>query len=188
MKPVDRLPPLNALRAFEAVARRLSFARAAEELHVTKAAVAQQVRVLEQEIGAPLVQRSGRGLALTESGAAGATGPRRGLRDPRPRRARDARSQGPPLSRHQCERILRRDLARRPDRQVQGAASRNRRAARRQSDARTRSNRARLTRSSAGARGTFPASPRRSCSRRTCFRSARPTSSPATIRCARPRI
>ena len=72
MKPVDRMPPLNALRAFEAVARRLSFARAAEELHVTKAAVAQQVRLLEQEIGAPLVQRSGRGLALTESGAAGA--------------------------------------------------------------------------------------------------------------------
>jgi LysR family transcriptional regulator, glycine cleavage system transcriptional activator len=74
MKPVDRLPPLNALRAFEAVARRLSFVRAAEELHVTKAAVAQQVRALEQEIGAPLVQRSGRGLALTESGAAGAPG------------------------------------------------------------------------------------------------------------------
>ncbi len=74
MKPVDRLPPLNALRAFEAVARRLSFARAAEELHVTKAAVAQQVRALEQEIGAPLVERSGRGLALTEAGGAGATG------------------------------------------------------------------------------------------------------------------
>jgi LysR family glycine cleavage system transcriptional activator len=74
MKPTDRLPPLNALRAFEAVARKLSFARAAEELHVTKAAVAQQVRLLEQEIGAPLVERSGRGLALTESGAAGALG------------------------------------------------------------------------------------------------------------------
>ena len=74
MKSVDRLPPLNALRAFETVARRLSFARAAEELHVTKAAVAQQVRGLEEEIGAPLVHRSGRGLALTESGAAGAPG------------------------------------------------------------------------------------------------------------------
>ena len=74
MAPTDRLPPLNALRAFETVARKLSFARAAEELHVTKAAVAQQVRLLEQEIGAPLVERSGRGLALTESGAAGAAG------------------------------------------------------------------------------------------------------------------
>ena len=74
MKPIDRLPPLTALRAFEVVARRLSFARAAEELHVTKAAVAQQVRLLEQEIGAPLVERSGQGLALTESGAAGAPG------------------------------------------------------------------------------------------------------------------
>jgi LysR family glycine cleavage system transcriptional activator len=74
MKPTDRLPSLSALRAFDAVARRLSFARAAEELHVTKAAVAQQVRFLEQEIGAPLVERSGRGMALTESGAAGAPG------------------------------------------------------------------------------------------------------------------
>ena len=74
MKPIDRLAPLNALRAFEAVARRLSFVRAAEELHVTKAAVAQQVRALEREIGAPLVERSGRGLALTEAGAAGAAG------------------------------------------------------------------------------------------------------------------
>jgi LysR family glycine cleavage system transcriptional activator len=74
MKPTDRLPPLTALRAFETVARRLSFARAAEELHVTKAAVGQQVRLLEQEIGAPLIERSGRGLTLTESGAAGAPG------------------------------------------------------------------------------------------------------------------
>ncbi len=74
MSPIDRLPPLTALRAFEAVARKLSFARAAEDLHVTKAAVAQQVRALEQEIGAPLVARSGRGLALTEAGAAGAPG------------------------------------------------------------------------------------------------------------------
>src|SRR5271165_6291347 len=74
MRPVDRVPPLNALRAFEAVARKLSFARAAEELHVTKAAVAQQVRALEQEIGTPLVGRSGRGLVLTEAGLAGAPG------------------------------------------------------------------------------------------------------------------
>ncbi len=74
MRPIDRLPPLTALRAFEVVARRLSFARAAEELHVTKAAVAQQVRALEQEIGTPLVGRSGRGLVLTEAGLAGAPG------------------------------------------------------------------------------------------------------------------
>jgi len=60
------------LRAFEAVARHLSFARAAEELFVTKAAVAQQVRLLEEEVGAALVARAGRGLKLTESGAAGA--------------------------------------------------------------------------------------------------------------------
>ncbi|HXE26076.1 MAG TPA: LysR family transcriptional regulator, partial [Roseiarcus sp.] len=56
MNPLHRLPPLNALRAFEAVARHSSFARAAEELHVTKAAVAQQVRALEENIGARLVE------------------------------------------------------------------------------------------------------------------------------------
>jgi LysR family transcriptional regulator, glycine cleavage system transcriptional activator len=72
MSPLQRMPPLNALRAFEAVARHSSFARAAHELHVTKAAVAQQVRALEQEIGVRLVERNGRGLQLTESGAAGA--------------------------------------------------------------------------------------------------------------------
>ncbi len=66
-----RLPSLNALRAFEAVAQHLSFARAAEDLHVTKAAVAQQVRLLEAEIGAPLVRRAGRGLTLTDAGQAG---------------------------------------------------------------------------------------------------------------------
>jgi LysR family transcriptional regulator, glycine cleavage system transcriptional activator len=71
MKAPNRLPPLNSLRAFEAVARHLSFARAAEELFVTKAAAAQQVRQLEEEIGAPLVERFGRGLRLTESGQAG---------------------------------------------------------------------------------------------------------------------
>jgi LysR family transcriptional regulator, glycine cleavage system transcriptional activator len=71
MAPSTRLPPLNALRAFEATARTLSFARAADELHVTKAAVAQQVRQLEVEIGTPLVTRSGRGLRLTEAGLAG---------------------------------------------------------------------------------------------------------------------
>ena len=72
MNLLNRLPPLNALRAFEVVARHLSFARAAEELHVTKAAVAQQVRALEQDVGARLVERNGRGLRLTELGAAGA--------------------------------------------------------------------------------------------------------------------
>ncbi len=72
MQTPRRLPSLNALRAFEAVARKLSFARAADELFVTKAAVAQQVRLLEDEIGTPLVERAGRGLKLTEAGAAGA--------------------------------------------------------------------------------------------------------------------
>jgi LysR family glycine cleavage system transcriptional activator len=71
MKSPSRLPSLNALRAFEVVSRRLSYARAADELFVTKAAVAQQVRQLEAEVGATLVERAGRGLRLTEAGQAG---------------------------------------------------------------------------------------------------------------------
>lgn len=54
-----RLPPLTALRAFEAVARHLSMARAAEELHVTPAAISQQIRQLEDLIEQPLFKRGG---------------------------------------------------------------------------------------------------------------------------------
>jgi len=59
------LPPISALRAFEAVARRLSFTRAAEELHVTPGAVSQQVMQLEQVVGAMLFHRTKRSVALT---------------------------------------------------------------------------------------------------------------------------
>lgn len=64
-----RLPPLNALRAFEAAARHLHVTRAAEELNVTQAAVSHQVRALEDWLGVRLFQRAGRGLRLTEAGA-----------------------------------------------------------------------------------------------------------------------
>jgi LysR family transcriptional regulator of beta-lactamase len=62
--------PLNALRAFEASARWLSFTRAAEELNVTQNAVSSQVKNLEQRLGVPLFRRLPRGLALTDEGAA----------------------------------------------------------------------------------------------------------------------
>ncbi|MBX6321814.1 MAG: transcriptional regulator GcvA [Rhodospirillaceae bacterium] len=65
-----RLPPLNALRTFEAAARHLSFTKAAGELHVTPAAVGQQVRLLEDFVGVPLFHRTSRTLALTDAGAA----------------------------------------------------------------------------------------------------------------------
>ncbi|HUX82223.1 MAG TPA: transcriptional regulator GcvA [Halothiobacillus sp.] len=64
-----RLPPLTALRAFEAVARHRSMARAAEELHVTPAAVSQQIRQLEDLFGQPLFRR-GKQITLTESAEA----------------------------------------------------------------------------------------------------------------------
>lgn len=62
------LPPLNALRAFEAVARLGSVSRAAEELHVTHGAISRQLRALEEAAGRPLFSRQGRGLALTPTG------------------------------------------------------------------------------------------------------------------------
>ena len=65
-----RLPPLNALRAFEASARYLSFKKAAEELHVTPAAVSHQIKALEEYLGMPLFRRLTRALELTEEGRA----------------------------------------------------------------------------------------------------------------------
>ena len=62
------LPPLNALRAFEAAARHLSFTRAAEELDVTPGAISQQIRQLEEFAGAPLFRRTGRQVLLTDAG------------------------------------------------------------------------------------------------------------------------
>jgi LysR family glycine cleavage system transcriptional activator len=61
------LPPLSALRAFEAVARRASFSRAAEELNVTPGAVSQQVRLLEELLGHSLFVRNRRSVAPTEA-------------------------------------------------------------------------------------------------------------------------
>ncbi len=63
-----RLPPLNALRAFEAGARHLSFTKAAEELFVTQAAISHQVKLLEQDLGVALFRRMTRKLALTAEG------------------------------------------------------------------------------------------------------------------------
>lgn len=64
------LPSLNALRAFEASGRKLSFRAAAEELGVTQGAVAQQIRALEDHLGIRLFNRLARGLSLTQQGAA----------------------------------------------------------------------------------------------------------------------
>jgi LysR family glycine cleavage system transcriptional activator len=68
MSEFIRLPPLNALRGFEAVARHMSFGRAAEELRVTPAAVSQQIKNLEEFLGVQLFRRQGRRIQLTETG------------------------------------------------------------------------------------------------------------------------
>ncbi|HEV3175301.1 MAG TPA: transcriptional regulator GcvA [Stellaceae bacterium] len=62
--------PLNGLRAFEAAARHLSFTRAADELHVTQAAVSHQVKTLEQRLGVKLFRRLPKSLRLTDEGQA----------------------------------------------------------------------------------------------------------------------
>src|SRR6516225_10929962 len=63
-----RLPPLNALKAFEAVARSNSVTRAAEELSVTQGAVSQQVKALEATLGVKLFNRDRQRLVITEAG------------------------------------------------------------------------------------------------------------------------
>lgn len=65
---VRKLPPLNALRAFEAAARHLSFTKAAEELFVTQAAVSHQIKTLEAHLGIQLFRRLNRRLQLTDAG------------------------------------------------------------------------------------------------------------------------
>lgn len=65
-----RLPPLQALRAFESAARHLSFKRAAAELFVTPAAVSQQIKTLETYLDTPLFRRLPRALELTDAGIA----------------------------------------------------------------------------------------------------------------------
>jgi LysR family transcriptional regulator, glycine cleavage system transcriptional activator len=62
------LPSLSAIRAFDAAARLGSFTRAASELSMTQAAVSYQIKLLEEEVGAPLFRRLPRGVALTEVG------------------------------------------------------------------------------------------------------------------------
>jgi LysR family glycine cleavage system transcriptional activator len=63
----NHLPPLSALRAFEAAARHMSFSRAADELHVTPAAISHQIHALEEDLGVRLFHRLNRSIELTAS-------------------------------------------------------------------------------------------------------------------------
>lgn len=74
-----RLPPLNALRAFEASARHRSFSRAAEELNVTPAAISHQIKGLEDYLGAKLFHRAKRTLMLSPAGQTLLPGIRKGF-------------------------------------------------------------------------------------------------------------
>ena len=80
MKSPGRLPPLAALRAFEAAARLASVSGAASELHVTHSAVSQQIKSLEEALGVPLFVRRGRGIVLTAAGRELAVGANEALR------------------------------------------------------------------------------------------------------------
>ena len=68
-RPFRKLPPLNALAAFDAVARHRSFTKAAEELFLTHSAVSQRVTQLEKHLGVRLLARSRRTVELTADGA-----------------------------------------------------------------------------------------------------------------------
>lgn len=70
----DRLPPLTALRAFDAAARHMSFSKAAAELNVTPAALSFQIKSLEEHMEAPLFRRLNRAVELTDAGRALAPG------------------------------------------------------------------------------------------------------------------
>ena len=77
----DRLPPLTALRAFDAAARHMSFQAAAAELNVTPAALSFQIKSLEVHFGAPLFRRLNRAVELTEAGRVLAPGAAQGFRE-----------------------------------------------------------------------------------------------------------
>ena len=66
---MDRLPPLNAIRAFEAAARHMSITLAADELSVTPGAVSRQIKSLEETLGLQLLKRGHRQISLTRQGA-----------------------------------------------------------------------------------------------------------------------
>lgn len=76
----DRLPPLTALRAFDAAARHVSFAKAAEELYVTPAALSYQIKSLETDLGVQLFRRMNWAVELTEAGRMLAPGVADGFR------------------------------------------------------------------------------------------------------------
>lgn len=63
-----RLPPLNALRAFEAAARHNGFVAASEELNVTRGAISRHIKLLEEHLGTPLFRRNAKGVDLTDAG------------------------------------------------------------------------------------------------------------------------
>lgn len=69
MAAIGRLPPLNTLISFEAVARRGSMTAAASELHLSQSAISKQIKTLETQLAIPLLQRHARGIVLTAAGA-----------------------------------------------------------------------------------------------------------------------
>ena len=65
---MQALPPLNAIRAFEAAARNRSFSRAAKELHVTQGAISRHIKTLEESLNCQLFLRHPQGVELTDAG------------------------------------------------------------------------------------------------------------------------
>ena len=123
------LPPLAAIRCFEAAARHQSFTRAASELGITQAAMSYQIKLLEERLG-PLFLRKPRGVALTETGRRLAPSGHRRLRRPA-RRLRESEPDRRGAALHHRRAVLRLQLAGAAARRLPGGPSGHRRAARR---------------------------------------------------------
>ena len=183
-----RLPPLNALRAFEAAARHGSFARAADELAVTPAAVSQQIRLLEADLGVSLFNRLPRGLILTEAGRGGAARAGQGLRASRPGGRGHARRLGGGAARDLGHTLLRPSLADPTAVQLHHLLPRHRPDPPGGGSAPWISPASRSISASVTGEASIPASMPACCSPRRCSRSARRAWSTAASRCVAWRI
>ena len=110
-----RLPPMQALRAFEAAAREKSLTRAAEALYVTHGAISHQIKSLEADLGVRLTERAGRGIRLTDEGERFASRVRSAFAELRPRFRRSPACQPAPVA-GQRPAVVRRPLAATADR------------------------------------------------------------------------
>ena len=117
-----RLPPMQALRAFEAAARMQSLTKAAQSLNLTHGAISHQIKSLEGDLGVRLIERAGRGIRLTDEGERFARRVRDGVRRARRGSQRDRRAREPATVAGERRAVVRRALAAAADRTIRRGA------------------------------------------------------------------